>query len=246
MAVAVTELTEDALIAGRRAPRKAPEGTVLDKVVAELREIERRTGIERTLAIGELILNQFFGGDPAAWRDRRRNKNNSIRRLAEREDCPFCKSALNEAVGVYVAVVGLPSVRTSGHICASHIASVLSLPMPERQRMLERAEQERWSVRELRQKVILHRRAEGERRGRPPIAPEARCLSALRQTVKHVDDAIAELEKTGTLSADARAALRGLTAQLGRQRARVVRLANAGPYVRSSGRAVARRRSGTA
>jgi len=44
-------------------------GTVdLDKVVAELREIDRRTGIDRSLAIGELILTQFFEGSASAWR----------------------------------------------------------------------------------------------------------------------------------------------------------------------------------
>lgn len=66
---------------------------LLDEVVLELREIDRRTGIEKTLAIGELILVRFFGNDPEIWRNRKRNKNNSIRRLAEREDCPFRKSA---------------------------------------------------------------------------------------------------------------------------------------------------------
>jgi hypothetical protein len=240
MAVAVTELSNDPPIVGRRPARRALEATVFEQVVAALKEIDRRTGIERTLAIGELILNQFFGGDPAAWRDRRRNKNNSIRRLAEREDCPLCKSALNEAVGVYVAVVGLPSVRTSGHITASHVASVLSLPMPERQQMLERAEQERWSVRELRQKVILQRRAEGERRGRPPIRLEDRCVSALRQRVRLVDEAIDEMAKAGALGAAARTALRGLGVQLGQQRFRVIRLADGGPDVRPNSRGAAR------
>jgi hypothetical protein len=229
--------------AERRPARRALDVTVLEKVVAELKEIDRRTGIERTLAIGELILNQFFGGDSAAWRDRRRNKNNSIRRLAEREDCPFCKSALNEAVGVYVAVIGLPSVRTSGHICASHVASVLSLPMPDRQQMLERAEQERWSVRDLRQKVILHRRAEGERRGRPPMTLEVRFLSGLRQRVTQLDEAIGEMGKAGALGTEVRSALRSLAVQLGQQRFRVIRLA--GPDVRPNTRgATARSRGG--
>ena len=37
-----------------------PDHGVLDHVIIELREIERRTGIDRTIAIGELILTQFF------------------------------------------------------------------------------------------------------------------------------------------------------------------------------------------
>lgn len=235
MEVARTEVSKERLVGERRPARRALEPTLFDQVVAELKEIERRTGIERTLAIGELVLKQFFAGDPAAWRDRRRNKNNSIRRLAERQDCPFCRSALNEAVGVYVAVVELPCVRTFGHICASHVASVLVLPAPERQRMLERAEQERWSVRDLRQKVILFRRAEGERRGRPPVTSEIRCFSALRQRVKQVDATIADLGKVGVLGAATRTALRELAVQMAQQRLRVIQLTEVGPDVRSDG-----------
>jgi hypothetical protein len=82
---------------GAHIASRVAEPELLDRVAAELREIDRRSGIERTLAMGELILNQFFGRDVVGRRDRRRNKNNSIRRLANRHGCPFSKSALNEA-----------------------------------------------------------------------------------------------------------------------------------------------------
>ena len=98
--------------------------------------------------------------------------------------------------------------------------------------MLERAEQERWSVRELRQNVVLHRRAEGERRGRPPISLEVRCLSALRQRVRQVDEAIGEMGKAGALGAEVCSALRGLAVQLGQQRSAWVGSPTAGPDVR--------------
>lgn len=152
----------DAVVASR-----LPNAELLNGVARELREIERRSGIDRTLAIGELIISRFFGGNSAAWHDRRRNKNNSIRRLAARDDCPFCKSALNEAVAIYVASVGMPCVRTFGHIGASHVAAVLRLPESQREKVLLHAERARLSVRELRKHVVSLRRAEGERRGRP-------------------------------------------------------------------------------
>jgi len=209
----------------RRPARRITEADLLDDVVSELKEIDRRTGIERTLAIGELILNQFFGGDPAVWRDRRRNKNNSIRRLAEREDCPFCRSALNEAVGVYVAVVGLPCVRTFGHISASHVASVLRLPQKERQEVLQEAERGRWSVRELRQKVVLRRRADGERRGRPTRRNDLRSLAVLRQRLNQIDETITEFESVGMLPGELQTALGRLGAELGRHRGRILVLA---------------------
>jgi hypothetical protein len=164
-------------------PRRADAG-LMDRVVIELRAIERRSGIQRTLSIGELILSQFFANDPERWRDRRRNKNNSIRRLADRADCPFCKSALNEAVAIYVAVRELPCVQTFGHIGASHVASVLTLPEELRLELLQRAEREGLSVRQLRKEVVHVRRAAGERRGRPAHEVAERALVQLETQLR--------------------------------------------------------------
>jgi hypothetical protein len=208
----------------RRTAPRVENSTVLDQVVAELREIDRRTGIDRTLAIGELVLNRFFGGDPTVWRDRRRNKNNSIRRLASRKDCPFCRSALNEALGVYVAVLELPCVRTFGHIYASHVACVLALPLTERQGILEIAEREQLSVRELRQRVVRMRRDRGERRGRPSARGELRALWVLSGALRQSSEAITQLEQPGTLDADGQSEARQLAMefnQLGRRLMRV-------------------------
>lgn len=187
--------------------------------------IERRTGIERTLAIGELILNRFFGGDPAVWRDRRRNKNNSIRRLAERDDCPFCRSALNEAVGVYVAVRTLPTIRTLVNVSASHVAAVLQLAPAEREQLLERAEREAWSVRELRNNVVAMRRKNGERRGRPPSPPEARVIGVLRTGVRLLEEAVQQVSSVEDLSNDARLELNSLATELSALSGRVSALA---------------------
>lgn len=161
------------------AASRLPNAELLNGMIQELREIERRSGIDRTLAIGELIIVRFFAGNAAAWHDRRRNKNNSIRRLAARQDCPFCKSALNEAVAVYVASLRMPCVRTFGHIGASHVSTVLRLPEPQREEVLMHAERAKLSVRELRKHVVALRRAEGERRGRPALGRSASGVALL-------------------------------------------------------------------
>ena len=205
--------------------RRLVDVTIVERVVAKLMEIDRRTGIDRTLAIGELVLTEFFGGQPAAWRDRRRNKNNSIRRLAERSECPFSRSALNEAVGVYVAVQGTPIVRTFGHVCASHIASVLPLPVIERHQMLERAERERWSVRELRQNVVRLRRIDGERRGRPCADPDVKTLAALRDGLRQVHVALSRMEASGRAGQGLTSALQPLASDSARLSARIAALA---------------------
>jgi len=200
--------------------------SVVDGVIAELREIDRRTGVDRVLAIGGLILNRFFGGDPVTWRDRRKNKNNSIRRLASRADCPFCRSALNEAVGVYVAVLEMPSVRTFGHIHASHVACVLALRPSEREEILQRAEREGWSVRELRQEVVRMRRERGERRGRPSAGPDGHALSALFGSIRQLRNAVVALQSAGGIPSDVNPGARELgreVSQLGWQIGRLGR-----------------------
>lgn len=111
----------------REAPDVSPRRDAeLDQAITELRAIEQATGIGRKLAIGELILTRFCGGDVLAWRARH-TKNQSLRKIAGRADCPFGESTLHEAVGVYVATLELPEVRTFGHASASHIAAVLPL-----------------------------------------------------------------------------------------------------------------------
>ncbi len=186
---------------------------LFDGVVEELQQLERRAGIEKTLAVGKLILTRFFGGNAAIWRDRRRNKSNSIRRLAERQGCPFSKSALNEAVAIYVASLGLPCVQTFGHITASHVGSVLRLPQNQREQMLGRAQREHWSVRQLKSEVIALRRADGERRGRPSLAPHEKAAALLRTCTERLKEALLGL-RAGALDAVARAELQALTSEL--------------------------------
>jgi hypothetical protein len=98
--------------------------------------------------------------------------------------------------------------------------------------MLERAEREHWSVRELRLRVTELRRAEGERRGRPPVAAHQRGLSLLRQRLKRLADAIGEIESAGAAGTDVRRSLLDLALELGDQRSRIEQLATTDPEIR--------------
>jgi hypothetical protein len=213
-----------------------PNAELLSVVVRELKEIDRRSGIERTLAIGELIITRFFGGNPAAWRDRRRNKNNSVRRLAERKDCPFCKSALHEAVAVYVASLGLPCVRTFGHIGPSHVAAVLRLPEAQREQVLSRAEQTRLSVRELRKQVVSLRRAEGERRGRPARSSVSSGFALVESGLAEVREGVERVRASLPLQASDIERLTPLVNQLQVASCDLAALAAPGPSIASGPR----------
>ena len=174
---------------------RAPDRTALDATVVQLRELERRSGLERMVAIGRLVLDQFFRGSAAAWRERRKNKNNSVRRLAQHPDCPFSHSSLNQALGVYVAVRALPCVQTFKHVGACHVIAVLHLNEAAQLLWLEKAEEAQWSIRQLKAAVLESRRLGGERRGRPKttdgrarIARVRRVLQALERDLEGLAD----------------------------------------------------------
>src|SRR5262249_42751463 len=137
------------------------------KVAAELKVIAHASQWEKVLAVGKLILERFFGDNEGAWRERRRNKNQSIRKLAERPDCPFAKSALTEAVGIHVLCHKHPAVRDSNGVTPTHVAKVLGLRADLAIDLLRTADRESWTVRELGLEATRVRKSLGDRRGRP-------------------------------------------------------------------------------
>jgi hypothetical protein len=167
----------------------------IEEVVTKLREIERTTGLERAVAIGKIVLERFFGGSAEAWRARRRNKNNSVRKLADHPDCPLSRSALGQAIGTYVVVQQLPCVSTFGHITASHVAALLHLPLDAQREWLETAEQRGWSVRQLQERVTTQRRVSGERRGRPRAPAARKAMSSVRSALRALERAVGRLSE---------------------------------------------------
>jgi len=139
----------------------------LNEVACELRDIIHRSQWDKILAIGKLIFRRFFNDDEAAWRERRRNKDRSIRRLAERADCPFAKSALTQAVGIHVLCSKHPEARGSGRVTPTHVGKILGLDPGVAVPLLRLADERGWSVRELGAEATRVRKSLGERRGRP-------------------------------------------------------------------------------
>jgi hypothetical protein len=169
----------------------------MDPVVRELRAIVHHTGLARTIAIGQLVLDRFFGGSTELWQDRRRNKNNSIRRLADCPTCPLSRSALNQAVGVFAAVRSMPGASELPHVGASHIVAVLALPDGEREDWLRRADSQLWSVRRLNDEIRCARRCAGERRGRPRLAIASKLLGSVNGALQALEEGVQELLAVG-------------------------------------------------
>jgi hypothetical protein len=131
------------------------QGSVLSEeelavVNNRLKEIVRESGWSRTIAIGDLLVERVFQGmKDALGAPGDACKHPSIRKLAQRPDCPLRKTALAQAVGVYSLIQKEPALRELAGITPAHVAVVVSYPTDKRREMLLRAEAERWSVRTL-------------------------------------------------------------------------------------------------
>jgi hypothetical protein len=167
--------------------------SVFAEVAHEIRVVLRRTGLDRTVAIGALVLARFFGGSVSDWRERRNHKNNSVRRLAERPDCPLSRSSLNRAIAICVVTQYCPSILTLEEIQAGHIGAVLAVPAAQQECWLQQANAQRWSVRQLKEAIRNHRRTTGERRGRPQAPAFRRAVSAIRASLGRLEVSVAFL-----------------------------------------------------
>ena len=176
-----------------------PEGPTvseLDTIVEYLRTLRGRPRLESVLAIGQLLFDRFFEGSTAVWHDHSRNKANSLRRLAQRPSCPMSKSALHQAVAVYVASRSLAGVQTSGHIELSHIVAVLSFEDNQRELLLRLAAESRWSVRRLKREVLRLAPRASHPRGRARVDAVRRVSDRLRDCVSALVQATDSLRNT--------------------------------------------------
>jgi len=175
----------------------------LNDVACELRDIIHRSQWDRVLAIGKLIFRRFFNDDESAWRERRRNKDCSIRRLAERSDCPFAKSALTQAVGIHVLCSKHPEARGSGRVTPTHVGKILGLDPSVAVPMLRMADEGGWSVRELGAEATRVRKSLGERRGRPQSTASRKIAGLGKRALGDLEQMRAELATGITLDPQA-------------------------------------------
>jgi len=171
----------------------------LDDVACELRGIVHRSQWDKILGIGKLIFRRFFNDDEAAWRERRRNKDRSIRRLAERPDCPFAKSALTQAVGIHVLCGKHPEARGSGRVTPTHVGKILGLEPKVAVPLLQLADERGWSVRELSVEATKIRKSLGERRGRPLATVDRKIARLGQRALEGLEQIRAELALGPTL-----------------------------------------------
>ena len=166
---------------------------LFDEVAQEIRVAMRRSGLDRTRTIGALVLDRFYGGCVAAWRERRNHKNNSVRRLADRPGCSLSRSSLNQAIGVHALLLEMPWIERLDRVDASHLVAVLPLSPRDRAVWLRRTQAERWSVRALRDAIRSNRNAARPPRRRPPSTDSRRIVARSMLALVRLEESVALL-----------------------------------------------------
>ena len=121
----------------------ALDANLLDEAVEHINSIYVGKGLELAVAVGELVLERFFDGDPAAFADRGR-KHVSFRALAKRDDLRMSFSHVWKSVAVVVQMRALPEGARDA-LSFSH--QVLLLPVKDEKKkasLARRALEQGW------------------------------------------------------------------------------------------------------
>ena len=170
------------------------------EVVAGIRAAQAKHGFALVRDVGALIVAKFYGGDVGVLRERG-PKDASLRKLAEHLDLAMSAASLYTAVATYELMERVGGVSTWKHLAPSHVRAVLPLPDKAQRRLLARAEDRAWTVRQLEaeaRKVKV--KAPKRRGGRRPLPTFVKTIRALR---RFDDDALfADFEQLDALGED--------------------------------------------
>ncbi|MCB9677164.1 MAG: hypothetical protein H6737_18750 [Alphaproteobacteria bacterium] len=116
--------------------------------------------------MGCAVLDEVYDGNPDAWRS---SDSVPLRALAQEAGVSVSTLYRYVAVAALWRRCGQPELH---HLGISHLRELLPLHPGTQADLLERAEDERWTVTEMRRVASLHqRRPEVAGRGRPPRSP---------------------------------------------------------------------------
>jgi hypothetical protein len=173
VAVVVRELGQESLNTLSDPPEEQ-----IDEVVHQLNGICRSSSLEFALRVGAVIIHHFYNGDTEAWRTRG-PKLNSFRRLSRHPDLALSAGALYRCVAIFEMCDRLRAASRWRRLGASHLRAVIGVPSGQQEHLLDRANDERWTVQVLQTKA-RHLRSGAVRGGR-------RAQSALDKQLRTLD-----------------------------------------------------------
>jgi hypothetical protein len=161
----------------------------VQRVIIQLNSICKSATLDFALAVGQVIISNFYGGDLDRWRARGTQLGLPLRKLAKHPDLPMSFLALYRSVSIYEICARL-GVHDWKHVSTSHIRLVLPLRAAHQSRLLELAESRRWTVRRLDQEIVQLMQHDPGANARPGGRKRP---SELRKTVRVLEKLISAL-----------------------------------------------------
>jgi hypothetical protein len=193
----------------RRAPKVAPENEidgveeetelipaavdtkVIDAVVTKLNEMARASGVELAREMGEIIIDNFFGGELERYRERG-ERDASLRALAKHPALLMSPASVYRAVGIYDLTERFGTDWK--HLSASHLRAVLGLGENDQQKLLTQAEDKEWTADKVEAEAIKLRKKVADGRGRPALPRFQKSLNHIGKYFADVDDSFGDIE----------------------------------------------------
>lgn len=171
--------------------------------VQDINAMFTRKGLETAVAIGEYVLEHFFGGDPERFRERGRS-HLSFRALANRDDLMVSHTFLWRSVALVDQLRQLPQ-DVAYQLSVSHHHALFPLKdREEKVRLATAAADQGWTKRELEAEVKEARlRTHGpSKAGRPALPAVVKGVKRLTEAVELVESEAVSVDQLRRLSND--------------------------------------------
>jgi hypothetical protein len=182
------------------------------RTVLRLNALCKTTTLAFALAVGEIVVKNLYGGDVSLLHSRERKKHAALRHVAAEPSLAMSASALYRSIAIFEVCERI-GARKWNHISTTHLRLVLSLPPEQQELLLRQTEANRWSARELEERVGAFAKSlpAHDRGGRKRRSPLRVMVEGLREETEHVQGMLADEDCIADSSPDsARAAMYAL------------------------------------
>lgn len=155
-----------------------PDGAWIDGIVSRINEIVVQRGLATALLIGQLVLDEFFDGDWAAFQLRDPRKENSLRKLQGHKGLLVSAATLGRYLQVCHQVQHMDADLARRLPLRAHEALLLLPSDEQREAIARRAVRDGWSTRRTEEEV---------RSARGDGFPARRRGQALRRFAERLD-----------------------------------------------------------
>lgn len=169
--------------------------------VQRLCALQEKARLELAIEVGRIVVEDIYVGDLEQLRSRDR-KMHSLRALAAHPDLPFSATTLHNSVGIYELTERLGGVHAREHLTATHYRLALAVPEEQQLEVLDSANEQRWTTRQLEEEAARLRTRTGRSGGRPPLRGIVKAVGAMHRLMETRKDDLLDLGDLESLGSD--------------------------------------------